>query len=48
MGVMEEQDQAPRGKVDLAAVLYIFGGIPAITVFLFVLFGLVRCFNVPA
>jgi hypothetical protein len=42
---MEEQ---PRGKVDLAAVLYIVGGIPALVGFLVVIFALARSCNLPA
>lgn len=42
---MEEQ---PRGKVDLASVLYIVGGVPALVAFLVVLFALARSCNVPA
>lgn len=41
-------DDEPRGKVDLASILYIFGGIPVIVLFLWVLFGLARSCNVPA
>jgi hypothetical protein len=42
---MEEQ---PRGRVDLASILYIVGGIPALVGFLVVLFALARSCNVPA
>jgi len=42
---MEEQ---PRGKVDLASVLYIVGGIPALVGFLVVIFALARSCNLPA
>ena len=41
-------DDEPRGKVDLVAMLYIAGGIPAIVTFLVVLFWLARTCNVPA
>lgn len=41
-------DEEPRGKVDLVSILYIFGGIPVIVLFLVVLFGLARSCNVPA
>ena len=41
-------DEEPRGKVDLVSVLYIFGGIPVIVLFLWVLFGLARSCNVAA
>ena len=37
-----------RGKVDFPAILYIFGGIPVIVLFLVVLFGLARSCNVAA
>jgi hypothetical protein len=43
---MEERE--PRGKVDLVAVLYIVGGIPALVGFLVVLFALARSCDVPA
>jgi len=42
---MEEQ---PRGKVDLASVLYIVGGVPALVGFLVVIFALARSCNLPA
>jgi hypothetical protein len=42
---MEEE---PRGKVDLVSILYVFGGIPVIVLFMVVLFGLARSCNVPA
>jgi hypothetical protein len=42
---MEEE---PRGKVDLASILYIVGGVPALVLFLFVLFQLARSCNLPA
>ena len=38
----------PRGKVDLVSILYIFGGIPVIVLFLMVIFGLARSCNIPA
>jgi hypothetical protein len=41
-------DEEPHGKVDAVSVLYIFGGIPVIVLFLFVLFGLARSCNIPA
>ncbi len=41
-------DDEPRGKVDVVSILYIFGGIPVIVLFLMVLFGLARSCNVPA
>jgi len=37
-----------RGKVDLVSILYIFGGVPAIVLFLWVLFGFARACNIPA
>ena len=42
---MEEE---PRGKVDLVAILYIAGGIPAIVGFLVVLFSLTHACNISA
>jgi hypothetical protein len=45
---MSEQ-QAPKGKVDAVAVLYILGGIPAIVAFVVILFALVRAYpQIPA
>ncbi len=41
-------DEEPRGKVDLVAVLYIVGGIPALVGFLVVLFTLTRACDIPA
>jgi hypothetical protein len=41
-------EDEPRGKVDLASILYIFGGIPVIVLFLVVLFWMARSCNVPA
>lgn len=43
---MEQEEQ--RGKVDLVAILYIVGGIPAIVGFLVVLFSMTHACNVPA
>jgi hypothetical protein len=43
---MEHEEQ--RGKVDLAAILYIVGGIPALVAFLVVLFSLTHACNIPA
>ena len=44
-----EDDLKPGGKVDTVAVLYILGGIPAMTAFFVGLFALVRLFNqIPA
>lgn len=37
-----------QGKVDLVSILYIFGGVPVICLFLAVLFGLARACNIPA
>jgi hypothetical protein len=42
---MEEE---PRGKVDLVAVLYVLGGIPALVAFLVVIFSLTHACNIPA
>jgi len=41
-------DEEPRGKVDLVSLLYIFGGVPMIVLYLVVLFGLARSCNYPA
>ncbi len=41
-------DEEPRGKVDLVAVLYIVGGIPALVGFLVLIFTLTRACNIPA
>jgi hypothetical protein len=38
----------PRGKVDLVAILYIIGGIPALVGFLVVLFSLTHACGIPA
>jgi hypothetical protein len=37
-----------RGKVDRTAIVYILGGIPAMTLFFIGLFILVHLFNIPA
>ena len=44
----DSEDEEPRGKTDLAAVLYIVGGIPMIVLYLVILFGLARSCNAPA
>jgi hypothetical protein len=45
---MSEQ-QAPKGKVDTVAVLYIVGGIPAIVGFVVILFAIVKhVYPIPA
>jgi hypothetical protein len=41
-------DEEPRGKVDLVSILYSFGGIPMIVLFLVALFGLARSCTVHA
>jgi hypothetical protein len=41
-------EEEPRGKVDLVAVLYIVGGIPALVLFLVVLFALARACDIAA
>jgi hypothetical protein len=43
---MEDEEQ--RGKLDAVSILYIFGGIPVIVLFLVVLFALARSCNAPA
>jgi hypothetical protein len=45
---MQPDDEEPRGKVDAVSLLYIFGGIPAIMLYLVVLFALARSCNAPA
>jgi len=45
---MEPDDEEPRGKVDAVSLLYIFGGIPAIMLYLVVLFAFARSCNAPA
>jgi hypothetical protein len=37
----EPENEEPRGTVDLASVLYVVGGIPAMIAFFLILFGLV-------
>ena len=41
-------DDEPHGKVDLVAVLYIVGGVPAIVAFLVILFWFARVYDIPA
>ncbi|MGH0030607.1 MAG: hypothetical protein ACQGVC_12505 [Myxococcota bacterium] len=41
-------DEEQKGKVDLVSILYIFGGVPVIVLFLVVLFTMARSCNVPA
>jgi hypothetical protein len=41
-------DEEPRGKVDLASILYVVGGVPALVLFLVVVFQLARSCNLPA
>jgi hypothetical protein len=41
-------EDEPRGKVDLIAILYIAGGIPAVVGFLVLLFWLTRSCGIPA
>jgi hypothetical protein len=45
---MGPDDEEPRGKVDVVSILYIFGGIPVIVLYLVVLFALARSCNAPA
>ena len=42
------EPEAPKGKVDLVAVLYILGGIPAIVAYIVLSFILARYLNFPA
>jgi hypothetical protein len=37
-----------RGQVDSVSLAYIFGGIPALVLFVIVLFTLTHLFNIPA
>jgi hypothetical protein len=41
-------EDEPRGKVDLVAILYIVGGIPALVGFLVLIFWLARACDIPA
>lgn len=43
---MEQDEQ--RGKMDLAGLLYIVGGIPALVAFLVLLFTMTHACNIPA
>jgi hypothetical protein len=45
---MGPEDEEPRGRVDAVSILYIFGGIPVIVLYLVVLFALARSCNAPA
>jgi hypothetical protein len=45
---MGPEDEEPRGKVDAVSILYIFGGIPVIVLYLVALFALARSCNAPA
>ena len=45
---MGPEDEEPRGRVDAVSLLYIFGGIPVIVLYLVVLFALARSCNAPA
>jgi hypothetical protein len=45
---MADEEQHEHGKVDFVSLLYIFGGIPVIVLYLVVLFGLARSCNAPA
>ena len=46
---MQQPDQEPRhGRVDLVAILYILGGMPALVGFIALLFGLTHACNIPA
>jgi hypothetical protein len=46
--VQGPEDDEPRGKVDAVSLLYIFGGVPVIVLYLVVLFALARSCNAPA
>ena len=45
---MKHEDDEPRGKTDAVSLLYIFGGIPVIVLYLVVLFAFARACNAPA
>lgn len=45
---MQPKDEEPRGKLDAVSLLYIFGGIPVIVLYMVVLFALARSCNAPA
>lgn len=45
---MKPEDEEPRGKLDVVSLLYIFGGIPVIVLYMVVLFALARSCNAPA
>ena len=47
-GVNDSKDEEPKGRVDTTSLLYIFGGIPVIVLYMVVLFGLARSCNFPA
>jgi hypothetical protein len=42
------KDEEPQFEVDKVSLLYIIGGVPALVLFLVVLFGLARSCNIPA
>ncbi len=44
----DEEQNEQHGKVDTVSILYIFGGIPVIVLFLWVLFGFARSCNIAA
>ena len=44
----ETQEEEAPGKTDLVSLLYIFGGIPVIVLYLVVLFAFARSCNAPA
>ena len=46
-GTSQENDE-PRGRVDLVSLLYIVGGIPSIVAYIVFFFILARFFNFPA
>ena len=43
-----EENDEPRGRVDLVSLLYIVGGIPAIVAYIVFFFILAHLFNFPA
>lgn len=44
----KSMDEKPRGKNDLTAKLYIAFGVPAIILFIVILFWFTRCCGIPA
>jgi hypothetical protein len=45
---VQQDQQESHGKLDFVSILYIFGGIPTIVLFLWVLFAFARACDIPA